>query len=399
MDDNINSELTPEEIMELIKQFNNYLTLKGRPCQSLKRQLDRIPANELRLLAMDYHIALNNHKKAELISLLAEVMVDHDVIKQTLLEMPRETRNFLFEVANERNGRYESEFESPDLFFKAVQRGLMGIYKDKDCLIFAVTKEVREALENVMNDEAFCEKLFQYESLEITLRASINLYGIVKRNDIIDTYKYYFPDQTFSMTIKGVLNFFIDNRDWLCVKGDYLCFPIFEDVPENVIEENYAFAKSHGRYYPVFEDFIRFFYFDFEEDSEERQALYYTLRATIGDEDVAEEIISAAISIFRSGGVVDDFDEMLMEEWAEFIDADEFEAISEAGEAFGATVHAWVFCGHSYNEISGIATRPSLSVIKGDKETEAQEDSKIGTNQKDHSEQQSGNGKPTLRLL
>ena len=396
MDNNINGEFTAEEIMAIIKQFNRYLTLKGRPCQLLKRQLERIPVNELRQLALDYHIDPANHKKAELVLQLAETMVDIRVLKKTLLELPRETREFLLDVAEEKNGRYISEFESPDLFFKAVQRGLIGMYQDNDRLIFIVTKEVREALEKIMADDAFCKQLYQYETLEITLRASINLYGIVKRNDIIDVYKHYFPDQKNSLFVKPALNSFIADREWVCVKGDFLCFPIFEEVPENVIEENYAFAKNYGRYYPNFDEFVNFFYFDYEQNSDGRERLFQKLLTSIGDNDMVNEIICAAVSIFRTGGVPDDFEEMLMDEWADLIDEADFESIFEAGELFGMAVHAWVFCGHSYNEVCGIATRPSLSVIEGNQQSGQNIN---GINQNNNPEQQPEKHKPKLRLL
>ena len=394
MDNNINGEFTPEEIMEIINRFNKYLTLKGRPCQRLNRQLERVSVKELRQLALDYHINPQNRKKAELVELIADIIVDSAIIKQTLLELPRETRGFFLDVAQTNNGRYESDFESPDLFFKAVQWGLMGLYRDNHQMVFVVTKEVREALTTVMADTDFVEKLYLHETLELTLRACVNLYGIVKRQDVVDIYQRYFPDHTRQFAIGDALSHYLANREWVCVKGDFLCFPVFEDVSEAIIQENYDIAGSHGRYYPHFEDFVQFDFFEYEPDSNERTRFLELLKAVLGDEDMAEDIACAAVSVFRTGGSSDDFDDALLNDITDGLSEEEIEVISEAAKDYSDAVHSWIFCGHSFNEMCGISSKPSLSVIEGDKQSEM--------NRKSDSEQNDNRPsthKPKLRLL
>ena len=389
MDNYNDGEMTPEDILEIIKKFNRFLTLNGRPCFSLKRQLERVPVVELRNLARDYRIIPKNLKKAELISRLAEVMTDEEVIKNVLIELPRDTRNFLLDVAKTKKGKCVSDSESPDTFYLALLRGLMGMYSENNHFVFVVTKEVREALSKAMADEAFSEKLYQYDTLETTLRACINLYGIVKPKDIIEIYQQYFPQNTLQSNVNDILSNFIAERDWVCEKGGYVCFPVFEETTDEVVDENYNIAKDCGRYYPSFNDFLGYYYFDYEEYSEGREAFFNLLKSITDDDNLIEKIISFAVTTFRTGGDSDVFDVVLMDEWMKYLGEDNYSVVSEEAETFGSYVHSWIFCGHSYNEILGISDKPSLSVIEGDK------DSKTDTDFNQHPDDH----KPKLRLL
>ena len=386
-------EMTPEEILEIIKKFNSFLTLKGRPCVSLKRQLERLPVAELRALSRDYRVDAAGLKKAELIDQIFNAMVEGSAIKGMLLALSRETRDFLLHVAKEKNGKYETEMESPDLFYMALQWGLMGMYREDDHFVFVVTKEMRETLGKVMDDEDFAKILYQYETLEITLHACVNLYGIIKREDVIDVFQKYFPENTLQESADEILSGFIADRDWVCAKGGYLCFPFFEEAPDSVIDENYHIAKSNGRYYPSFDDFIQYCDFDYEEASEGAATLFGVLNNITRDEFLAEEIINSAVTIFRTGGDIEDFDALLINEWMDEIGEENFAYVSETAEFFSGFVHSWIYCGYSFNDVCGVPTKPSLSVIEGGKPSRS--DSKNETDQDQHPDDH----KPKLRLL
>jgi len=202
-------EIAEKEILlsDMRRRFSKLLYSMfphSEPVEALRDALRADTVNGLQSLASQLNIrGVSKWRKEALVERVAEELLKPEQVRRMLLKLDDEDMAF-FERAV-REGPVEQLADDYTKHLQIRYLGLMQIFVRGEALTFVVPTEIR-AIYRQLCEEGFEESRAFFSLLDRTVRASVNLYGIVGITDVLRMFNQFGPKQATRADIDDLLD-------------------------------------------------------------------------------------------------------------------------------------------------------------------------------------------------
>ena len=264
-----------------------FLAEKREPVYTLSDMLEAKTVAALRRLGSLYKVTnCSRKKKAEIVQLLADKLLDTDILKEHLMLLkPPEWA--LFRKAASANHLIDDKASIDDLLMLHVF-GIMSIFYYYSHFYFIVPAEIREMFSKL--DEGFSENKEFADLLNDYAVAAANLYGVITQDDFVELFNSQNDRKTDIDEMFGTLIRFVYMDHGYVFWDEYIVSDEFEEDDYKDVEMYAGMAAAKPRYLPNREEFLKYSQWGYIEKTPQ----FNRLRAYIGenitdDEKLADE--------------------------------------------------------------------------------------------------------------
>ena len=352
------SDLTDDNLLELLGEFKNELAIQGKPFFTLKELFQRHTITELRELAE--MTGLKNYSKMKKDELISEIV--NEFVKSEKLEN-------IFSVLPEKDFVLFNDMITKDFFIIdesifqnifVLSAHIFIVFEFENEYYCVIPKEIKEAYKS-FNAESFLEKRQKVQKLSAYAKSAVNLYGIIKIEDFADIYNRYNNSnkdcencEDFKDTEK-ILDIISLSGEVYGILDGYLIHGSLYDSPEvgNVVKHLASMKKNKPYYIPSKEDFLQYENPDYYEETPKTKEFKEHLRKNgLKDEEALTEVFLEIVWSIKNGlGNPLDFIRILNETGFEFKSQNMAKKAMEFAMDMYGNTRMWSNNGHTPNEM------------------------------------------------
>ena len=327
-----------------------FLAEEREPEYTLNDMLAAKKVAVLRKMGSYYKVAnCSRKKKAEIVPLLAEKMLDVDTLKGILTILGSTEWDFFKKAASVKH-LIDEKTSARDIISLYVL-GIMSVYYFYSHFYFIVPAEIRQVFSQLEEEGFPADKEFSDLLNEYAL-AAVNLYGVITQDDFVELFNSQNDRKTDIDEMFETLTRFVYMDDNYVFWDNYIVSHEFEEGDYKDVELYAKIASAKPRYLPEREKLLK------HSDSGyiEKTPQFYKLRAylsksIINDEVLADEIVEDFYFFAAREARPHEYIELL-EEHDISLSADKTKALMSLVFDLANNVRSWLNNGHTPSELA-----------------------------------------------
>lgn len=346
---------TEKSLMEQLIEIKKQKSIKGPISHDIKTNLSKTSKKNLAIIAKKHYIKFTTKTtKQQLIEIICEIILNEAFFKKILLNM-RDKEDVFFDTLVNEEFLVDNNFTMADIGY-LMELGVVFSYYIDDKFTYILPKQLKSIYENIDNEEHTELKRF-FAVVCNYCEASMNLYGILRIDVLLDNFYYHFPkfkensEDTDKNTILSIIEILLERQQKFDFQDNYLRGDYFYLHDQSVLMSK-IIASDKPYYLPERKQFFKHTSDLYLEEKENFFKMKKFIENNITNETKSVDDLLLTISyeahLGSYKGVLSYIDYL----GYNFKSDNSLSKFSKLYHIFCNDVRMWVYHGHTFNELN-----------------------------------------------
>ena len=370
MSEQINDEDLKILILDTIRQINIENAAHTAPVYTLEEILTLKKVTELRELAKILQVKnYNNLRKAELISPIAKMMQNLDILRECIYTVDEKEWEFFEEVAAREYLQTDKVYFNT--YYILQKTGLLQSFYHNDKLFYVVPNEIKAAYKKLAKTNFTEDKRFR-DLINDYAIAAVSLYGVISQDDFVALFNSQNDRQTSIDEVFPILLNNIYAEIGYCLWDEYIVDDEFEEADFALVPWVLEERKGKSPYVPSKEEFLKYSDWDYLELTPQLIAAKSYLAELISDPDEVEDLLYEIHDMSTTGVKIEEYFDLLDSTGIVFDGLKQAKKMMQLIVDVQNNTRQWTNYGHTPNELhslnkSNLLPFPSTQHVRSQK--------------------------------